>query len=648
MKKLLISLILVSIILLIQSCGAESTLSISSGELVRLEDFSSKYVSPRHIDIWLPKNYTDTTSYSVLYMHDGQMLFDSTKTWNHQEWKVDEIMSSLISREIIQPTIVIGIHNGGDARHSEYFPQKPFESLDGEKQKELLAANRNKQTPLFSNGIQSDNYLKFLVEELKPYVDSAFSTNPNLSATSIAGSSMGGLISMYALCEYPDVFSKAACISTHWPGTFETENNPIPQAFTAYLNENLPDGRTHKIYFDYGTETLDAQYEPYQALVDSVMHKSSWPTANHKTMKFHGANHSENAWNQRLQFPLTFLLSDNKPLPNSPELTLEQANKLATLPLACMQTEYPNKLGQVLGGDSDLGSPKSLHPAFYGCFDWHSSVHGHWSAVKLLKEFPEISVGDSLRNMLEQNLTKANILKEVDYFQGKHNTSYERTYGWAWLLKLAEELHTWNDPLAKELEANLLPLTQLIEDRYIEFLPKLVYPIRVGEHTNTAFGLTFAWDYANSLNKTALKDSIEQRALDFYRRDKYGPLSYEPSGYDFLSPCLEEIDLMRRVMPERQFKLWLEEFLPELVLPNFRLSVGEIVDRTDGKLVHLDGLNFSRAWVLYGLAKAYPEYEHVKLIADEHMNYSLPNLVGDSYEGGHWLGSFAIYALSQK
>lgn len=326
-------------------------------------------------------------------------------------------------------------------------------------------------------------------------------------------------------------------------------------------------------------------------------------------------------------------------------LTLEQANHLVDLPLACLITEYPNKLGQTLGEKEDIKEPHELHPAFFGCFDWHSAVHGYWSLVKLLKKFPQLEKADLIKSTLQKNFSKYNILQEVLYFQGKYNLTYERTYGWAWLLKLAEELRTWDEPLAREVEQNIQPLTDLIVQRYIDFLPKLVYPVRIGEHANTAFGLSFAWDYANTLQHDSLKFAIESRAKDFYLNDVNCPLTWEPSGYDFLSPCFEEIDLMRRVLNENDFDAWINKFAPQLKAIDFDINVGEVSDRTDGKLVHLDGLNFSRAWVLYGLANQYPSYKHLINIANEHVKYSLPNLVEDSYEGGHWLGSFAIYAL---
>ena len=327
-------------------------------------------------------------------------------------------------------------------------------------------------------------------------------------------------------------------------------------------------------------------------------------------------------------------------------ITLEDANRLSALPLHCMQVEYPNKLNQTIGSDKDLQSPVALHPAFYGCFDWHSSVHGHWSLVSLLKQFSNMKDSELIRTKLAKNISAENIEQEVVYFQGEFNKSFERTYGWAWLLKLAEELHTWNDPLARQLEQNLQPLTDVIVEKYLDFLPKLNYPIRLGEHANTAFGLTFAYDYAHTVSNDSLKNMIIARAKDFYLTDTNCPITWEPSGFDFLSPCLEEADIMRRVLPEDEFKTWLQNFLPQLASKDFVLETGKVSDRTDGKLVHLDGVNFSRAWCLYGIANAFPEYAHLKEVANKHINYSLPSIVDDNYEGTHWLGSFAIYALN--
>ena len=329
-----------------------------------------------------------------------------------------------------------------------------------------------------------------------------------------------------------------------------------------------------------------------------------------------------------------------------PVLNLQEANRLAKLPLNCMETEYPNRLGQTLGSNEDLLSPKELHPAFYGCFDWHSAVHGHWSLVRLLKEFPELENANEIKKKLQLSMSPENILKEVAYFDGEHNKTFERTYGWAWLLKLDEELHTWDDPLARELENNLQPLTDLLVGKYLEFLPKLLYPIRVGEHPNTAFGLSFAWDYAETEENDSLKVIIETRSKEFYLNDKECPLTWEPGGFDFLSPCLEEAALMKRVLPTNEFRLWLNNFLPQLKDPDFKLEPGKVSDRTDGKLVHLDGVNFSRAWSLNKIAENLSKYKHLNSIASDHINYSLPSIVDENYEGGHWLGTFAIYALS--
>lgn len=338
--------------------------------------------------------------------------------------------------------------------------------------------------------------------------------------------------------------------------------------------------------------------------------------------------------------------SENKNMANIQPIQLDNkaAKNLIDLPLACVLQEYPNKLGQVLGDGFDLQSPSELHPSFYGCFDWHSAVHGHWSLVKLLKDFPEIDGKEEAINKLKTTITKENIVKEVSYFHGKHNKSYERTYGWAWLLKLAEELHTWDHPVARELESNLQPLTDEIVNKYLEFLPKLVYPIRVGEHTNTAFGVSFALDYAKTIGNSELETMIKTRARDFYFADQNCPLEWEPSGFDFLSPCLEEASLMSKVLDKSEYSVWLDQFLPSLKHQSFELEPGKVSDRTDGKLVHLDGVNFSRAWCLKNIAHTDDKYNHLIALANEHINYSLPSLVGDSYEGGHWLGSFAIYA----
>ncbi len=328
----------------------------------------------------------------------------------------------------------------------------------------------------------------------------------------------------------------------------------------------------------------------------------------------------------------------------SVKLTIEEANRLAALPIACVQNPLPYKSGIVIASKKDLQMPIVHHPAFYGCFDWHSAVHGHWSLVYLMKTFPELKGREAARKMLNENLTKENILTEVDYFSLNGQTkSFERTYGWAWLLKLAEELYTWKDPDAQKWYDNLKPLTDHIAGAYISYLPKLVYPIRVGEHSNTGFGLSFAIDYAKTCGDEALLKSIKENALRFYSNDKDCPIAWEPSGYDFLSPCLQEMDIMRKVLDDAEFQSWSKAFLPQLFDGSLDLEPATILDRSDGKLVHLDGLNFSRAWCLYALKGCEPCRE----IADEHLSFSLANIVDGDYAGQHWLASFALYAFGE-
>ncbi|HPW98215.1 MAG TPA: DUF2891 domain-containing protein [Flavobacterium sp.] len=333
----------------------------------------------------------------------------------------------------------------------------------------------------------------------------------------------------------------------------------------------------------------------------------------------------------------------------SQELTLSQANHLATLPIKCLQQEYPNKLSQLLIDSTEIQSPKVLHPAFYGCFDWHSSVHGHWSLVFLLNKFPNLENKEEIIKKLQINLSKENIQTEINYLNKTHEKSFERTYGWNWLLKLQLELETSNESFAKELAQNLKPLSNLIIERYIEFLPKLLYPIRVGTHSNTAFGLTMAWDYAVYSKDENFQNSIKSNAKRLFNSDKNCPMSWEPSGTDFLSPCLEEMAIMERILPKNEFLKWVKDFAPQLFLKNFNWEVAKVSDRTDGHLVHLDGLNFSRAWNFYHLVNQYPNaFSHLKKVADYHFQFSLPSVVDGNYEGEHWLASFALRTFEEK
>lgn len=313
-----------------------------------------------------------------------------------------------------------------------------------------------------------------------------------------------------------------------------------------------------------------------------------------------------------------------------------------------MHREYPNKLSQVLADETQLLPPRDLHPAFFGCFDWHSSVHGHWMLIKLLKEFPELPERQQIIDGLSLSLSPENINGEIAYIDVE-SASWERTYGWAWLLQLATELERWDDPLGRQWAASLEPLTRLIRDRYIEFLPRQEYPIRTGVHPNTAFGLSFAFDYAETVADGELMNSIVSAAKRYYVDDESCPLSWEPSGEDFLSPCFEEAALMARVLPDTDYQRWLTAFLPSL-FDQDSLLPANVSDRSDPKIVHLDGLNLSRAWNLYVIANELDDNGAADQLRDkaaEHLGASLPHITSEHYEGSHWLGSFAIYALTR-
>lgn len=277
------------------------------GQIKRIENFPSQHVAARNIDIWLPKNYTDSKNYQVLYMHDGQMLFDAKTTWNKQEWGVDEKIDSLVQKQAIKEVIVVGIWNIPSQRHLNYFPQKAFDLLSDSDKINVL--DEAKKINLDLTQISSDKYLKFIVSEVKPFVDSHFSVFTDKENTAIMGSSMGGLISMYALCEYPTIFGKAACLSTHWIGLKNMNDNPIPKAFFAYLQAKLPNPKTHKIYFDFGTATLDASYVAFEKDVNAVLNANGFDASNSKNLKFENADHTENSWNKRLEIPLQFLFN---------------------------------------------------------------------------------------------------------------------------------------------------------------------------------------------------------------------------------------------------------------------------------------------------------------------------------------------------
>jgi hypothetical protein len=331
------------------------------------------------------------------------------------------------------------------------------------------------------------------------------------------------------------------------------------------------------------------------------------------------------------------------------ELTQQGASLLAALPLKCIYQEYPNKTNHTSKSDSDqVLTPKQLHPAFYGCFDWHSCVHGHWMLVKLLKLFPQLPEAATIRNTINTTITPANISIETSYFDGDLAKGWERTYGWAWLLKLDEELYTWNDADAKRWRAALQPLTAKVIDLWMKFLPKQTYPNRTGVHPNTAFGLVFALDYARTEKNTVLENAIITSANRIYGTDKNAPSSWEPDGSDFLSPSLEEADLMRRVLPAKDFLNWFNKYISLEGLQHLT-ALPVISDRADMQIVHLDGLCFSRSWCMKGLAAVLPQSDARRKIllraSYNHLASALPNIVTGNYGGEHWLATFAVNAM---
>ncbi|MCG6962528.1 MAG: DUF2891 domain-containing protein [Acidobacteria bacterium] len=335
-------------------------------------------------------------------------------------------------------------------------------------------------------------------------------------------------------------------------------------------------------------------------------------------------------------------------------LDADAAGRLAELALACVHKEYPNKVAHVLHSDADVKPPRELTPAFCGCFDWHSAVHGHWLLVRLARTFPDAPFVPRARAALDQSLTPDHIATEVSYLERDGNETFERPYGLAWLLQLAAELHEWNDPDARRWSTALAPLERAAAARFTTWLPKLTHPIRTGEHSQTAFAFGLVLDWARSTGNEPIENLVASRTRELYLADRDCPISYEPSGQDFLSPCLAEADLVRRVLPPAEFAAWLGGFLPDLPLDGSTawLPIGVVTDPSDGKLAHLDGLNLSRAWMLEGIAAGLPAGDpRVKTLlatAAVHRKSGLVAVTGDHYEGGHWLGSFATYLVTGR
>lgn len=351
--------------------------------------------------------------------------------------------------------------------------------------------------------------------------------------------------------------------------------------------------------------------------------------------------------------PLALLLAAGPAQPSSAAVELFGA-RFAELALACVHKEYPNKIAHVLNGDADVKAPHELTPAFYGCYDWHSSVHGHWLLARLARVHASAPFAARARAALAESITAANIAAEVRYLNGSGRVSFERPYGLAWLLQLDAELHEWaaerpTDADVRKWAKTLEPLTNAAVSRIADWLPKLTAPIRIGEHSQTAFSFGLMLDWARATNEKKLESLLLSRSRDFYLNDRACPLAYEPSGEDFLSPCVAEADLMRRVLPQAEFTRWLRDFLPSLPtdMRGDWLAPGVVTDPTDPKLGHLYGLNLSRAWMLQAIARSLPPSDPrgaaLMAAARIHSNAGMAGATGEHYEGGHWLGTFAVY-----
>jgi hypothetical protein len=332
----------------------------------------------------------------------------------------------------------------------------------------------------------------------------------------------------------------------------------------------------------------------------------------------------------------------------------QSVERFAGLALQCVHQEYPNKISHVMSSDEDVAPPRELTPAFYGCFDWHSSVHGHWLLTRLAKMYPDAEFAGAARSALAKSLTAENLKADAAYLAGEGRASYERPYGLAWLLCLAEELRGWDDDQARQWAANVAPLEKMGAERIRTWLPKLYYPIRVGEHSQTAFAFGLILDWAEAVGNEEMVTLVKGTSLRFYLEDEDCPLGYEPSGQDFLSPCIAEADLMRRILPPGQFAKWLDGFLPGIPADGASdwFPIGIVTDRADGKLAHIDGLNLSRAWMLEGVLAGLPDDDPrraaLRAAADAHSEAGLASVTGQHYEGGHWLGSFATYLVTGK
>lgn len=355
-------------------------------------------------------------------------------------------------------------------------------------------------------------------------------------------------------------------------------------------------------------------------------------------------------WTLLFLFPLGAMAEEAA----SPKFDAAAAERFAALALACAGKEYPNKISHVLNSDADVAPPRKLTPAFYGCYDWHSSVHGHWLLVRLAKTFPDAPFAKPAREALRKSLTAENLKLEAAYLRGNGRASFERPYGLAWLLQLIAELREWDDAQGREMLANLRPLEEATLERLKVWLPKLSHPVRIGEHNQSAFALGLMLDYARATGNEEFAKLLTTKTREFYFADKNCSLSYEPSGEDFLSPCLGEADATRRVLAPAEFAKWLNDFMPQIPAAAKAdwLPVTVSPDPSDPKLAHLDGLNLSRAWMLEGIISGLPADDArrpaLAAAAEAHRRAGLAAVTGAHYEGGHWLGSFAIYLVTQR
>ena len=329
------------------------------------------------------------------------------------------------------------------------------------------------------------------------------------------------------------------------------------------------------------------------------------------------------------------------------------SSRFADLALECVHLEYPNKISHTLASDADVGPPRELTPIFYGCLDWHSAVHGHWLLARLARLNPDAEFAPRAREALAESFTKDKVAAEVRYMFGSGRETFERPYGLAWLLQLAAELREWDE--AQHWSATLEPLEAAAAARIVDWLPKLTYPIRTGEHSQTAFAFGLILDWARTMPDREMENLLTGRIRELYLGDRDCPLSYEPGGQDFLSPCLAEADLIRRILPSGEFAGWLGEFRPGIPSDGSGddwLAVAEVSDRSDGKIAHLDGLNLSRAWMLEGILASLPEDDPrrgaLDAAAKSHSEAGLEAVTGEHYEGGHWLGSFAVYLVTKR